>query len=243
MKSDALCRRSLSAAVGLLLIGSLAYAQGDTASPPKPPAQFTSASSFSGGKVAATAAISGVRFGKVDGATRMVLDLGEAAELPAYQFELKQYPFRLVGRFTGLSLSSNPKIQQNGALPFSIVTTTDGQVKELQIFLPGPSEFKVIEIDGPAKFAIDVRSIKSAVPNVYTVQLTGPTSAAEAFALVEQGSFPEGFRPDVLVIGQFVVVEQAFTEPTLAARMETELRQMGYASVINERGGAELPQR
>lgn len=219
-----------------------AVAQDDTA-PPKPPAVFVSSGGFSGGKEGAQAAITGVRFGKQGDATRMVIDLGEAAAHPTYSFEMKQYPYRIIARFSGVRLADNPQVQQKGALPFSIVTTPDGMVKELQVFLPGPSEYKVIDIDDPAKFSIDVRTIRAEVPDVYTVQLTAPQTAAEAFALAEQGQFPEGYRPEVLVIGKFVVVEQAFTEPGAAAAMDTALRQLGYASVINERGGAELPQQ
>lgn len=226
----------------LLVQSSSVLAQGATA-PPKPPAQFTSAGTFSGGSVEAGAAITGVRFGKQGDATRMVLDLGEARQHPQYHFELKQYPYRIIARFSNLRLADSPSVQQRGALPFSIVTTPDGMVKELQIFLPGPSEFKVIDIDDPAKFAIDIRSTQARVPDVYTVQLTAPQTAAEAFALAEQGQFPEGYKPEVLVIGKFVVVEQVFTEPGAAAAMDAALRELGYASVINERGGAELPQR
>jgi hypothetical protein len=47
----------------------------------------------------------------------------------------------------------------------------------------------------------------------------------------------------VLVLGQYVVVEQAFTEPAAAARMDAALRDLGYACVINERRGNELPER
>lgn len=227
----------------VLALAEIAQAEGDVSSPAKPPAQYTSNGEFAGGDPAVTSVLTGVRFGKIDGATRMVLDLGDAKTHPDYHFELKAFPFRLVARFTGVTLASAPKVQQNGALPFSVVTSPDGLVKELQIFLAGPSEFKVIEVDEPAKLAIDVRSISAVVPDIYTVQLTAPQSAAEAFALVEQGKFPEGFNPEVLVIGQFIVVEQAFTEPAAAAAMDSALRASGYASVINERNGAELPQR
>jgi hypothetical protein len=236
-------RRLLLLAFCAATLCSTAAAQGDPASPPRPPAEFTANGGFKGGKSGASAVLTGVRFGKVDGATRMVLDFGESKTHPDYTFEIKQYPYRLVAHFAGLTLASTPNVQQKGALPFSVVTTPDGLVKELQIFLPGPVEYKVIEIDDPAKLSIDVRKIKADVPDIYTVQLTAPQTAAEAYALAEHGQFPEGFKPEVLVIGQFVVVEQAFTEPAAAAAMDSALRQMGYASVINERGGAELPQR
>jgi hypothetical protein len=225
-----------------LSLTAVAGAQGGSA-PPRPPAEFTSAGGFHGGQAGNGATLTGVRFGQQDKAVRMVLDLGDAAALPQYTFEIKQYPYRLVARFNGLKLAAAPQVQQKGALPFSVVSTPDGSIKELQVFLPGPSEYKVIEIDGPAKLSIDVRNVAAPAPDVYTVQLTAPQTAAEAFALAEQGKFPEGFKPEVLVIGQFIVVEQAFTDPAAAAAMDSALREMGYASVINERGGAELPQR
>jgi hypothetical protein len=75
------------------------------------------------------------------------------------------------------------------------------------------------------------------------VQLTAPQTAAEAYALADNGRFPDGYKPDVLVVGQLVVVEQAFTDAGQAAEMDAALRKLGYASVINERGGNELPSR
>jgi hypothetical protein len=250
----------------LLLTGAVAGAEPDAASPamavtdtpvapaaavpgagaaqaPKPPAQFTSSAGFSGGLATDTVALTGVRFGEVDGAKRMVLDFGEARLHPHYTVEYRQYPYRLIARFSGLRLADSPQVQSKGALPFSLVTAPDGTVKELQVFLGGPSEFKVIEVDDPAKLAIDVRRHAQEVPTVYAVQLTAPQNAAEAFALAEGGQFPAGYAPEVLVVGQLVVVEQAFTEASAAAEMDAALRKMGYASAINERGGNELPSR
>jgi hypothetical protein len=235
--------RVLLPALCILSVTVAASAQEGSGAPPRPPAEFTASGGFAGGKAGIAATLTGVRFGKVDNATRMVLDFGEATVHPEYTFEIKQFPYRLVAHFSRLTLASAPNVQQKGALPFSIVTTPDGLVKELQIFLPGPVEYKIIEIDDPAKLSIDVRRTKADVPDIYTVQLTAPQTAAEAYALAEHGQFPEGFKPEVLVIGQFVVLEQAFTEPAAAAAMDSALREMGYASVINERGGAELPQR
>jgi hypothetical protein len=235
------CRILLAVFGLLMLLASSALAQGSAV--PRPPAQFTADGSFVGGSAEASAVLTGVRFGKQGEATRMVLDLGDAQRHPQFSFELKSFPYRIVARFDNLRLADSPSVQQKGALPFSIVTTPDGAIKELQIYLSGPSEFKVIEVDGPAKFAIDVRANGQVTPNIYTVQLTAPQTAAEAYALVERGVFPAGYSPEVLVIGKFVVVEQAFLEPGQAAAMDSALREMGYASVINERNGAELPQR
>jgi hypothetical protein len=143
----------------------------------------------------------------------------------------------------GVQFDPQAQITSKPALPFSVVTPPSGSIKEMQVFLDGPSEFKVIEIDGPAKLSIDVRAVQSGVPNIYSVQLLGPQTAAEAFALVEQGQFPSGFQPYPLVLGNVVVVEQAFTDAALAAQLDNALREMGYDSVIAERAGNELPLR
>jgi hypothetical protein len=221
------------------------------AAPLKPPAVFKASGMFSGGTTTSGMVLSGVRFGGEDDYTRMVLDfeqesasglLGEATAHPVYTIEYYEYPYRLVARMTGVRFSDDAAVQTKNALPFSVVTREDGTIKELQIFLAGPSEFKVIEVDDPAKLAIDVRPRDVAIPTVYAVQVAGPTSVSEAYALVEQGQFPAGFAPMVLVLGGEVVVEQAFTDPEQAAGYDAALREMGYACVINERRGDELPQ-
>ena len=55
-------------------------------------------------------------------------------------------------------------------------------------------------------------------------------------------SFPDGFLPDAVVMGNVVVVEQTFTSASEAARMDRMLQEMGYTCIINERRGNELPQ-
>jgi hypothetical protein len=108
----------------------------------------------------------------------------------------------------------NAKIQSKPAMPFSVVAPVDGPIKEMQVFLPGPSEFKVIEIDDPAKLCIDVRPLKSVkVPTIYSVQIMDAMSAEQAFALVESGKLPQGYNPDVLLLGSSVVLEQASRTP------------------------------
>ncbi|MCB1221304.1 MAG: hypothetical protein H7A35_16545 [Planctomycetales bacterium] len=213
----------------------------------KPPAEFISSGTFNGGTSRGGMLLEGVRFGRQGNATRMVLDLaksdGSAADKhPVYSVEYREFPYRLVIRLEGVSFSDKTKVQSSPALPFSVVTPPDGSIKELQVFLSGPSEFKVIEIDDPAKLSIDVRPLKSDIPNIYSVQLTGPANAAEAYALIEQGSFPDGFLPDAVVMGNVVVVEQTFTSASEAARMDRMLQEMGYTCIINERRGNELPQ-
>jgi len=232
-----------------------ASARADAPAPPRPPAQYRQNGSFAGGSAKGYTVISGVRFGKQDdGAMRMVLDLDSwdgsadggrkpASAHPVYSVELLPYPYRLVVRMQSTLFDAHAKVMSTPALPFSVVAEDNGMVKEMQVFLTGPSEFKVIEVDDPAKLSIDVRPLKGAeVPDVYTVQLTGSHTPSEAFALVEQGKFPEGFTPKVLVLGKFVVIEDVFTDPAKAAEMDTALRSMGYSSVINERRGNELPQ-
>ena len=220
----------------------------------KPAAQFISSGSFSGGTVTEGMVLSGIRFGKHRGFTRMVLDLepiaagqGErspASAHPVYSVRYEPYPYRLSIHLEGVRFEAEGSVQSKPALPFSIVTSADRTIKELQVYLGGPVEFKLIEIDDPAKLSIDVRPHGGiAIPNIFAVQLMQPLSAAEAFALVERGSFPDGYSPSALVLGEVVVVEQAFTDPGLAASMDADLRAMGYASIINERRGDELPQR
>jgi hypothetical protein len=217
----------------------------------KPPAQFISAGEFSGGVAADDIALTGVRFGHHTGYTRMVLDLSQrsddgalsgAPRHPVYRVAYREYPYRLVVSLQDVWFDPGARVGTKPALPFSVVTREDGTIKEMQVYLAGPSEFKVIEIDDPAKLSIDVRPDSAAVPTIYTVQVTGSYTASEAYALVERGEFPAGFEPQVLVLGDIVVIEQAFPDAGAAAAMDADLRGMGYASVINERRGDELPQ-
>ena len=223
-----------------------------SAAPEKPPAEYKDSGAFTGGTATAGMVVTGVRFGAYPDYKRMVLDLEQvdgagartpAAAHPVYKVEYFKYPYRLVVTLSGTRFDENAKVQRDAALPFSVITSLDGSIKQIQIFLPRPCNFKVIEIDDPAKICIDVQPRgESAVPSVYTVQLTGPKTAADAFALAEQGKFPAGFAPSVIVLGSTVVVEQVFNDAVEAAEMDAALREMGYATVINERRGNELPQ-
>ena len=224
-----------------------------SAAPEVKPAEYKAGGSFAGGSSTSGMALVGVRFGVYPDFTRMVLDLenvdpemklrSPATTHPFYRVEYCEFPYRLVISLAGVRLDPQADIQSEPALPFSVITKTDLAIKQMQVFLSGPSEFKVIEIDDPAKLSIDIRPRVAAVPSVFTVQLTGPATAAEAFALVEQGRFPPGYAPDVLVLGKVVVVEQAFKDAAAAAEIDSALHEMGYATVINERRGSELPQR
>lgn len=215
------------------------------------PAQFRQSGSFSGGIATDNLLLSGIRFGRHNANTsaeftRMVFDLEQAngqfaSRHPVYSVTYREYPYRLVVRLQDVRFTGVSQVGSNPALPFSVVTRTDDTIKEVQVYLKGPSEFKVIEVDDPAKLAIDVRQLSHEVPPVYTVQLTGARNAGEAFAMVEQGNLPPGFEPDVLVLGDIVVVEQAFTNPAEAVEFETKLRELGYEPVINERRGDEIP--
>jgi hypothetical protein len=214
----------------------------------KEPAQFRQAGSFSGGQQQDGITLSGIRFGSHDDYIRMVLDFesgagGDVAVHPQYTVTYLECPYRLAITMPAVLFNADAKLTTKPALPFSVVTSPGGEMKEMQIYLNGPSEFKVIEIDDPAKLSIDVRPLHQEIPTIYGVQLTGPQTAAEAYAMIEQGEFPEGFRPYVLVLGDLVVVECAYTDPALAAQFDAQLRDMGYASVINERAGDELPLR
>lgn len=223
-----------------------------SAVPEKPPAEFQEDGAFTGGTLSAGTVVTGIRFGAYPDFTRMVLDLEQedgagqrspAGAHPVYKVEYLKFPYRLVITLTGARFDENASVEREAALPFSVITSVDGTIKQMQVYFPRPSLFKVIEIDDPAKICIDVKPRgEAAVPSVYTVQLTGPKTAADAFALVEQGKFPPGFSPSVLVLGSTVVVEQVFDDAVQAAEMDSALREMGYATVINERRGNELPQ-
>ncbi len=221
------------------------------AAPPVAPRQFKSSGSFSGGSATENVVLSGIRFGKPDDATRMVLDFeqqspgglrGDAPAHPVYSVEYREFPYRLVVHLEGTTFDADAYVQSSPALPFSIVTPPDGRIKEMQVYLPWPAEFKVIEVDEPAKLAIDVRRNDAArVPTVYAVQILADLTPEQAYALVDKGEFPEGYNPSVLVLGDVVVLEQAFTDPARAAEIDNMLRDMGYSSSINERQGNELP--
>lgn len=217
----------------------------------KPPAQFKSAGGFKGGVALDNAALTGIRFGKHSDYTRMVLDLAQrdengtlenATQHPLYTVSYAEFPYRLLINLQDVWFDPGAQVGSRPALPFSVITREDGTIKQMQVYLPSPSEFKVIEIDDPAKLSIDVRPLSTPAPQVYTVQLIGKFTATEAFALVERGGFPASYQPAALVLGDLVVVEQAFTNANEAAQMDAALKEMGYASVINERRGDELPQ-
>jgi len=223
------------------------------AAPEVKPAEYQASGYFAGGSSTLGMALTGVRFGVYPDFTRMVLDFDNvdsemklrspATTHPVYRVEYREFPYRVVIRLEGVRLDPQADVQSEPALPFSVITKTDLAVKQMQVFLSGPCEFKVIEIDDPAKLSIDIRPRVGAVPSVFTVQLTGPATAAEAFALVEEGRFPPGYAPDVLVLGKLVVVEQVFQDAAAAAAIDSALHEMGYSTVINERRGNELPQR
>ena len=237
--------------LAMIVVGSLALLLLLTGAAEKPPAQFISTGAFSGGTAVDNVVLNSVRFGHHSDYTRMVLDLSQksaegrltdAQNHPVYRIEYKEFPYRLEITLQDVWFDADARVAAKPALPFSIVAREDGTIKHMQVFLNAPSEFKVIEIDDPAKLSIDVRPTHLEVPSVYTVQLLGPEDASAAYALVEQGSFPEGYNPSVLVMGEMVVVEQAYADITTASEVDAALKDMGYSSVINERMGNELPQ-
>jgi hypothetical protein len=222
------------------------------AEPIKPPAKYKTSGTFTGGTLAQGTLLTGVRFGEHEDYISMVLDLDQvsatglrsaAGAHPVYSVTYLEFPYRLVLTLQGTRFAGDVHVDTNPALPFSVVTQPDGSLKQMQVFLSGPSEFKVIEVDDPAKLCIDVRPLpQAAIPPVFTVQILGPKTAGEAFPLVEQGQFPPDCHPNVIVLGDVVVVEQAFTDGSAAQAVDAALRSAGYVTLINERKGNELPQ-
>jgi hypothetical protein len=243
----------------ILLLPALEQAEFSSAQdkPPVTPAEFRSAGSFSGGVLTAGVRLDGIRFGSHDGYTRMVLDFsaqrGAPAEAvlpdgglalhPRYEVAYAQYPYRLCLKFLGVGFDGSASVQSRPALPFSVVTGADSRIVELQIFLSGPSRFKVIEIDGPAKLAIDVQPDPAqSVPEVFCVQITDARTPEDAYGLLRTAGWPDGALPSAIVLGDKVVLEYAYTDRAGAVSMQARLRDLGYSSLINERRGDQLPQ-
>jgi len=242
--------RVLCLGTTLALITAAALLGAAAAQEAKPPAQYKKAGSFSGGNELPGCVLSSIRFGKHPDFHRIVLDfsVGQAGKVvdaprhPPYRVEYREFPYRLKIVLEGVKYSETARVDTAHALPLSIVTKADNEIQLAEVFLQGPALFKVIEIDDPAKLAIDVKYLPyEPIPTVYAVQLQGVKDVQMAFTLLTSGEFPAGFRPDVIVIGNAVFVENCYLALEEAAAAVASLGEAGYPALVIERRGDELP--
>lgn len=255
----------LSAAIAAALSASTLFAEPNPPAapkePPRPPAEYKSEGEFTGGTKDTGFSIEAVRFGKHEDFTRIVFDLLEenpaekfnrfpAQAHPVYRIEYKEFPYRVNVFFTGVKFLNSTRVDREAAVPFSLVTPPDNSVKQMTFFLPGPCLFKVIEIDDPAKIAIDVKPIADAkIPTVYALGILNVPDVETAFKGVEgrgfegKGKFPDKFHPSVVVLGSAFFVEDVYTSLGEATEVSADLEKAGYETLVSERAGNELPHK
>ncbi len=213
------------------------------------PARYKGEGYFSGGKPLENAVLGSIRFGKHEDFVRVVFDffvqnesLEGAPWHPPYRIEYKKYPYRFRIVFDGVKYLEDARVETKNALPLSIVTTADNTIKVIEIFVNEPALFKVIEVDDPAKLALDIKKAENEpIPRVYAVRLQGIEDVESAFRIVETHAFPEGIHPDVLVLGNQFFVEAVFLTLEEASGAATALEKEGFKTLISERDGNELP--
>jgi len=215
------------------------------------PAQFKSEGSFSGGKELPGCVLTGIRFGKHSDFLRVVFDFSvdkgggvraDASWHPPYRFSYKKYPYRIKVEFGNVKYAPNAVVQSKDAIPLSIVTTPDDTIRLVELFVNQPVMFKVIEVDDPAKLSLDLKvKPDEEIPQVYAVQIKGINGVEDAFRILDEGKFPPGIDPDILVIGNAFFVEAVFTTLAEAVDAAAALEKNGYTTIITERKGNELP--
>ncbi len=215
------------------------------------PAQFKDAGYFAGGKADDGIAITGIRFGKDKDIRRVVIDFGAMdqggkivpAEVhPKYKVEYRSCPYRFTLTFPGVKYSDAAKVQKKNGLPFSLVTDKAGKIAQLEFFATNPALFKVIEVDDPARLAIDIKyKYDVEVPRIHVVQVVGVSSVEKAFELVDTGRFPESFKPQIVVIGEKFFIEGIYDTFEKAVQVNSELEAGGYSTIISERKGNAFP--
>jgi hypothetical protein len=243
-----LTRWGVSAALilGCIIAVSVAATADAAARPKKAPAQYKSSGHFAGGDELAGCVLSGIRFGKHSGFLRIVLDFSVgsrgAPKHPPYRIEYRTFPYRFRVTFEGVKYAEDAHVDTLHAVPLSIVTNAENDIQLMELFITGPALFKVIEVDDPAKLALDVKYLPSeTVPLVYAVQLQDIADVQTAFSLIEQEDLPPGFSPDIIVIGNAVFVEDAYLTLEEAAAVVARLDDAGYPAMVTERLGNELP--
>lgn len=215
------------------------------------PAQFKDAGFFAGGKADDGIAITGIRFGKDKDIRRVVIDFGAIdqggkivpAEVhPRYRVEYRACPYRFTVTFPSVKYADTAKVQKKYGMPFSLVTDKSGRIAQLEFFITSPAMFKVIEVDDPARLAIDIKFRHDAeVPKVHVVQVVGVETVERAFELVDLNRFPASFKPQVVVIGDRFFIEGIYDTFEKAVQVNSELENSGYSTIISERKGNAFP--
>ena len=237
---------SLAVSLGCILAVSALVAVNAAAQPQKAPAQYKSSGHFSGGSELPGCVLTGIRFGKHSGFLRIVLDFSVgstgAPKHPSYRIEYRTFPYRFRITFEGVKYAEDARVDTLNAVPLSIVTNAENDIQLMEMFITGPALFKVIEVDDPAKLALDVKFLPDeTVPIVYAVQLQDVGDVQTAFALVNSEDLPDGFGPDVIVIGNAVFVEDTYLTLEEAVAIVSRLDDAGYPAMVTERLGNELP--
>ena len=236
---------SLAVSLGCILAVS-ALTVNAAAQPQKAPAQYKSSGHFSGGSELPGCVLTGIRFGKHTGFLRIVLDFSVgssgAPKHPPYRVEYRTFPYRFCITFEGVAYAEDAHVDTLNAVPLSIVTNAENDIQLMEMFITGPALFKVIEVDDPAKLALDVKYLPNeAIPIVYAVQLQDVGDVQTAFALIAREDLPDGFDPDVIVIGNAVFVEDTYLTLDEAVAIVSRLDDAGYPAMVTERLGNELP--
>jgi len=222
------------------------------AGPQKAPAQFKKEGAFTGGSKVSGVYLTGIRFGQHPDFLRIVLDFSVmkngkyagAPKHPPYRIEYGKFPYRFKVVLEGVKYAETATIQSQHAVPLSIVTSADNSIQLIEFFISRPALFKVIEIDDPAKLSLDVKyTATEPIPTVWAVQLQDVPDVETAFRLLNEFDFPEGYEPDLIVLGNSIFVEDTYLALEAAAAMVSKLEEAGLPAMITERAGNELPRR
>ncbi len=217
------------------------------------PAQYKDAGYFEGGKADSGMILTGIRFGKHPDFRRIVVEFGisdkenpgktiKPVVHPKYRVEYRSCPYRFTITFAGVGSLDNTYVQKKDSLPFSLVSNKNGNIKQLEFFITKPAFFKVIEVDDPARLAIDIKyKTNVVVPVVNVVQVIGIESVERAFELIETKRFPDSFKPQVVVIGNKFFVEGIFDTFDQAVSVSSELEKLNFSTIISERKGTAFP--
>ena len=208
---------------------------------------------LAGGKPGVTAVIEQIRFGRHPSFHRTVLDLasGKAGEAhgflklhPRYSIEYREFPSRLNIYFEDVYVEPSTKVMSDAQLPFELISDRSGKVVKLTLFLPGPSEFRVIEVDDPAKLAIDIRPATETgeQKKIYAIQVYGFASLDDALRVFSSGQLDRRMF-DLFVVEGTPLIEAALTDYQLASKLALQIEDElpGVKVVVSERRADSLP--